>query len=88
VRLQLDLDEAGKEQLFQLEGLTGLNTHTDFFNAAVTLLDWAVQERQRGRIIASLDEKSMNYKELQMPPLERAARVRNTPREMPTAVSQ
>src|SRR6266480_1223125 len=74
LRIQLDLDKAGKEQLDHLEGITGLKRHTDFFNAAMTLLDWAVQQRRAGRIIASLDESSMNCKELQMPALEHAAR--------------
>jgi hypothetical protein len=75
VRIQLELDNAGKEQLSNLERLTGLKTHTDLFNAALTLLDWTVRQRGEGRIIASLDEKNMNYKELQMPALEYAARV-------------
>ena len=79
MRIQLDLDKAGKEQLDHLEGITGLKRHTDFFNAAITLFEWAVQQRRAGRIIASLDESSMNCKELnckelQMPALEHAAR--------------
>jgi hypothetical protein len=74
MRIQLDLDQAGKEHLELMERTTGLKTHTDFFNAALTLLDWAIQQRVKGRIIASLDEENMTYKELQMPPLEQAAR--------------
>jgi hypothetical protein len=86
MRLQLDLDDADKQQLLQLEEMTGLTTHTDFFDAAVTLLDWAVKQRRSGRIIASLDENNMNYKELQMPPLEYAARFRDTLAEKSVAV--
>jgi hypothetical protein len=74
MRIQLELDELGKEQLYELERVTGLKTHTDLFNAALTLLEWSIQQRVEGRIIASLDEKNMNYKELQMPALEYAAR--------------
>jgi hypothetical protein len=74
MRIQLDLDQSGKELVDHLEEITGCKTHTDFFNSAVTLFEWAVQQRISGRIIASLDESNMNYKELQMPALERAAR--------------
>lgn len=74
MRIQLELDQAGKEQLETMEQTTGLKTHTDFFNAALTLFDWAIQQRVKGRVVASLDEENMSYKELQMPPLEQAAR--------------
>ena len=73
MRIQIELDKAGREQLFHLEEVTGLRKHTDFFNAAITLLDWAVRQRVGGRIIASMDESTETYKELQMPALEHAA---------------
>jgi hypothetical protein len=74
LRVQLELDERRKDQLCSLERLTGLKTHTDLYDVALTLLDWSVQQRCEGRIIASLDEKNMTYKELQMPALEYAAK--------------
>jgi hypothetical protein len=74
VRIQLVLDEAGKKQLDHLETVTGLSQHTDFFNEAITLMDWVIEQRRAGRIIASMDEKSQNYKELVMPALEHAVK--------------
>jgi hypothetical protein len=73
MRIQLDLDDTGVELLDRLEKATGSRTHKEFFNNAITLMDWAVRQRQAGRIIASMDERDENYKELQMPALENAA---------------
>lgn len=73
MRIQLDLDEAGVRLLDKLKEATGLRTHKELFNNAVTLFEWAVNQRRDGRIVASLDEVSENYKELQMPVLEYAA---------------
>lgn len=76
MRIQLDLDEDGVRWLDELKGDLRLTTHKELFNNALTLLDWAITQRKAGRIIASLDEASKNYKELQMPALERAAQAR------------
>ena len=73
MRIQLDLDATGMQLLEELKEVTGSKTHKDLFNNAITLLDWAVTQRKESRIIASLDENDKNYKELQMPALERAA---------------
>ena len=74
MRVQLDLDRPGVELLEELKEKTGGKTYKEVFNNAITLLDWAVRQRQEGRVVASLDETNMNYKELQMPALEVAAR--------------
>jgi len=81
VRIQLDLDDAGVELLESLEKATRSKTHKEFFNNAITLMDWAVKQRRGGRIIASMDEANENYKELQMPALEYAAAQANQTRE-------
>jgi hypothetical protein len=75
MRIQLDLDESGVRMLDRLKEATGSRTHKELFNNAITLLEWAVNQRQHGRIVASLDESDENYRELQMPALENAARV-------------
>jgi len=85
MRIQLDLDEEGMKWIEELKEATGLKTHKELFNNSLTLLDWAVHQRQRGRIIASLDERSRDYKELQMPALERAAL--SEPAPVPKAMS-
>jgi hypothetical protein len=75
MRIQLDLDDVGVGVLERLKEATGARTHKELFNNAITLLDWAVKQRRDGRIIASLDERTENYRELQLPALENAAKL-------------
>ena len=74
MRIQIEVDEAGSRILEEIKQKTGLSTYKEIFNNSVTLLEWAVKQRVQGRAIASLDERSKNYIELQMPTLEEAAR--------------
>lgn len=73
MRIQLDLDEYGMTIIKRLMDSTGSNTYKELFNNAVTLLDWAVNQRRSGRRVASVDETRKEYRELQMPALERSA---------------
>ena len=73
MRIQFDLDAEGLQLLEDLKAVTGLKTYKDLFNNAITLLDWAIAQRRAGRTIASMDKGNENYKELQMPAIERAA---------------
>lgn len=72
VRIQLDLPDEQVRELEQLMADTGISTKKDLFNNALTLFQWAVAEKRAGRSIASVDEAEKKYKELIMPPLERA----------------
>jgi hypothetical protein len=69
VRLQLEVSERRQAELFELMKACDIDKQKDLFNTALTLLEWAVNERKKGRIIASLDEANMKYKELAMPAL-------------------
>jgi metal-responsive CopG/Arc/MetJ family transcriptional regulator len=68
-RLQFELPEERVKELDNLAERTGLKTRVQLFNAALTLFEWAVRERETGRIIASIDEKRDRYKEVDMPGL-------------------
>ena len=85
MRIQFDLDAEGLQLLEDLKAVTGLKTYKDLFNNAITLLDWAINQRRAGRTIASMDKGNENYKELQMPAIERAAPRVTTPVESPAA---
>jgi hypothetical protein len=66
-KIQLELP---KERIAEIEDLmrrTNTATKKDFINNALTLLEWAIEERENGRIITSLDERNKSYKELVMP---------------------
>jgi hypothetical protein len=73
VRIQIVVDDTYKGMLEELKRITGLNQWQELFSDSITLYNWAVQQRLQGRIIASMDEQEENYRELQMPSLERAA---------------
>jgi hypothetical protein len=73
MRIQIVVDDSYREILDDLKRMTGLSQWQDLFNEMITLFNWAVRQRLEGRIIASMDEKEENYRELQMPSLERAA---------------
>jgi hypothetical protein len=47
---------------------------TDIAKEAVTLYNWAVEERAKGRVIQSADESGGMVARLAMPSIERAAR--------------
>ena len=76
-RIQIDLDD---DQLAEFEAMMaegGLSTKRELLNNALTLLGWAMDEVDDGRVIASLDEKAQSYKQLSMPVLSgRKARAR------------
>ena len=67
IRIQLDLPEEKVQELDRLMEEAKIRTRKDLFNSAFTLLAWALNERSEGRTIASLDERTGNYKELVMP---------------------
>ena len=74
VRVQLDLPEERVNELDQIMQETGLSTRKDLINQALTLFQWALRERQAGRMIGSVDEANQRYKELSMPALEHGAK--------------
>jgi len=73
MRIQIVVDDTYKEMLENLKRTTGLNQWQDLFSDAITMYNWAVKQRTEGRIVASMNEQEENYRELQMPSLERAA---------------
>ena len=67
VRLQVDFDESKMQELASFMEETHTNTKKEVINAALTLLKWAAKQKREGRVIASLDEESGSYRELEMP---------------------
>ena len=68
-RLQIDMPDHRIKALEQLMEDCGLATKKDVVNNALTLFQWAVDEKKRGNAIASLDQQKEVYRELQMPAL-------------------
>jgi ferric iron reductase protein FhuF len=72
-RVQLVLPAERVRMLDQLAAEAGVTTRKDLFNNALALLNWAVREVRRGRVIASVDERAQRFTELQMPMLDAVA---------------
>ena len=72
MRIQLKVPKHSAKNIKKLMAETGTDTYRELFSNALTLLEWSVQQVQSGRIIASLDESEMKYKELVMPALKTA----------------
>jgi hypothetical protein len=70
VRIQFELPSEKVKELEALMRETRITTRKDLFNNALTLLEWAIQEKRGGKKIASVDENNKRYKELVMPILE------------------
>ena len=74
MRIQLELPEENVKELKALMADAHVETYKELFSNALTLLHWAVKEVRNGRIIASVDEPAMKYKELVMPILQVVAK--------------
>jgi metal-responsive CopG/Arc/MetJ family transcriptional regulator len=69
IKFQFELPEDRVKELEELMRKAKISTRKDLFNSALTLLEWAVHEKEAGRAIASIDEGQRRYKELVMPSL-------------------
>lgn len=47
--------------------LTGVKTRREFVDQAIVFFAWAISERQKGRLIGSIDEDSGGYREVVLP---------------------
>lgn len=66
-RIQLELNAERLAELEHLMSECGIRTRAELINTALSVLEWAIEERKTGRIIASVDEANMRYKELMIP---------------------
>jgi hypothetical protein len=69
-RLQIDVRPALMARFNRLLALGELSTQRELLDTSVTVLEWAVNQRLRGRIIGSIDESTGMFRELHMPYLE------------------
>jgi hypothetical protein len=67
VRLQFEVNEDRLEKIDDLMKKLDLKRRAELFNHGLSLLNWAINEREKGRIIASMDEEKGTYKELEIP---------------------
>lgn len=70
VRLQVEMTKERLAAIDQLTEITGMGTRKEFLDNALTLLAWAIRERQKGRTIASVSEDGQSFREVMMPCLD------------------
>lgn len=73
MRIQTDFDEVGTKMVRRLMEQTGITTYKELFNNALALFSWAVIQIIKGNKIASINEDTREFRELQMPALQYAA---------------
>jgi hypothetical protein len=66
-RIQIEVADEKLSQFEKLMERCSIRTKKDLINNALTLLEWAVGERERGNIIASVNEAEDRYKEVCLP---------------------
>jgi hypothetical protein len=69
-----DLSDTEYNEINALRATLGLKTTTDLLNAALTLMKWAVTQRQTGRVITSVDDANKTYVELSMSCLDQVSK--------------
>lgn len=80
MRIQLELSEDRVQELKALMEQVGVETYKDLFNNALSLFEWAIQEAEKGRTLASIDEEAGKYRELAMPIIDRIVKRRGPTR--------
>lgn len=72
MRMQLELPTGNVKLVKHLMTTGNIATYKELFNTCLTVFYWCIQEVQSGRAIASLDEKTGQYKELSVPAFQYA----------------
>jgi hypothetical protein len=68
-RIQLDMPAERVAEAEALMAKAGLRTRKELFDNALTLFEWAVRQRELGSVLAAVDERTGNYREVLMPAL-------------------
>lgn len=71
VRIQFEIPTSNFKDLEKLMEEAGIKTKSELLNNALSLLEWAINQRKRGRLIAAVDEENSRYQELLMPVFSR-----------------
>jgi hypothetical protein len=70
-RIQFDVTPAGSKVLKEIQIKTASSTRKDVLENSIALLEWAIDQVERGRIVGAFDEDKKTFHELLMPSLSR-----------------
>jgi hypothetical protein len=68
MRINLKTEDIGAFEILQKK--TGLDLQS-VFNEALTLYSWAIEKKEQGKGIASIDETNHTFSELRLPGLDK-----------------
>lgn len=74
MRLNFEFPEDRISELKALQEATGTETMKELVNAALTTLEWLLDEVKKGNEIAAINESRQTYRVLVTPILERVAK--------------
>lgn len=72
VRVQFDLTEDKVKEIEEIMEKSNMSSRKDVFNTALTLLEWAIDESERGHDIAAINRADKEFFSLRMPVLDAA----------------
>ena len=78
VRIQMEVSYDTANKLEALQAAGGLDTKRELLDNALTLLQWALHQADKGRAIAAIDDDARQYVELEMPCLDFVRSKRST----------
>ncbi|MDC8015851.1 hypothetical protein [Tahibacter soli] len=78
-RVVLELSDSRILALEEAQRKLDLSTRKELFNYAVGLLEWAIKQRELGRVIMVGEHDSKTYIEMSMPALDRIIPVSKNP---------
>lgn len=88
VRLQVLLTQKQLRDLDDLQTRCGFSTRKEMLINALSLLDWALREKQNGACIFSINRQDKSYKELLMPFFAALRESNEAPHPVPERVDQ
>lgn len=87
LRIQFEIDEKIIAELETRMRKVGVCTKRELFNLAISVFEWAANERMKGRLIASVDPETSRYQQVLVPALENLWKVSSEEREEAAAAS-
>jgi hypothetical protein len=66
-RVQFDMKDSKLTRLEELMNEAGIETRKDYFNNALSMFEWAIEELKKGRVIGTIDPQTGAYNQLVMP---------------------
>ena len=74
MRFQLDISDSRNEDLESLMERCGISTKKELISYALSTLEWAVEETEKGNEVAAINRDDQKFYTLRMPPLDAVRR--------------